>query len=398
MSAISGHNKKIKVAHVITRMIIGGAQENTLYTVQGLAKMPQYDVDLISGPTYGPEGALTSQHPDHDYDVKIIPSLKRNLNPFLDIIAFFHLFITFMKGRYHIVHTHSAKAGILGRLAAKCAGVPIIVHTIHGLSFHPYQENWLNYIYIKLEKIVAFWTSKLIVVCDRMCVQSVKVGIAPKNKYVKIYSGIDVEDFYRIRIPQEELLRQLNIEPDKVIIGKVARLFPLKGHIYLLKAVRSLIRDFPNLRLVLVGDGILKEHLMRESVRYGIQEYVRFVGLVPPEEISSYLSIMNIVVHVSLREGLARVIPQAMLLKKPVVAFNLDGAPELIFDGKTGCLVKPESLTGLNSALAYLLKNPSQAKHMGSMAKDMVEPKFSHLTMVKKIDDVYNDLIKEEKI
>ena len=175
-------------------------------------------------------------------------------------------------------------------------------------------------------------------------------------------------------------------------------MFPLKGHIYLLKAVRSLIRDFPNLRLVLVGDGILKDNLMRETVRYGIQEYVRFVGLVAPEEISSYLSIMNIVVHVSLREGLARVIPQAMLLKKPVVAFNLDGAPELIFDGKTGCLVKPESLTGLNSALAYLLKNPSQAKHMGSMAKDMVEPKFSHLTMVKKIDGVYNDLIKEEKI
>ena len=145
--------RKIRIAHIITRMILGGAQENTLLSVEGLHEMCDYEVHLITGPALGPEGTLLDRAEKKGISVKLIPQLRRNLNPLLDLIAFLKLFVLLRKGKYNIVHTHSSKAGILGRIAAKMAGVKIVVHTIHGLPFHENEKPYLNLIYILLEKI-----------------------------------------------------------------------------------------------------------------------------------------------------------------------------------------------------------------------------------------------------
>ena len=136
--------KKIKVAHVITRMIIGGAQENTLLSVEGLQKLSHYTVDLITGPALGPEGSLLELTQSQDVNIILVPELRRKINIYNDIISFFKLVSIIKKNKFDIIHTHSSKAGILCRLAARCAHSQVIIHTIHGLPFHDYEHPFLN--------------------------------------------------------------------------------------------------------------------------------------------------------------------------------------------------------------------------------------------------------------
>ena len=239
--------KKIKVAHVITRMIIGGAQENTLYTVQGLERDPGYDVTLITGPTYGPEGKLMNDDFPIAFPIITVPTLRRNLNPIYDLMAFFHLLFLFLVGRYKIVHTHSAKAGILGRIAARICGVKLVIHTIHGLPFHSYQHPLKNKLFIFLEQIAAVMCDRIITVCDDMIVQCLEAKIAPKEKFQTIYSGLDIDSFrpsFHDRVVQ--LKEKFDLPEQAFVIGKIGRLFHLKGHQYLLEAATQVIEEAPN--------------------------------------------------------------------------------------------------------------------------------------------------------
>ena len=379
---------QIKILHIITRLIIGGAQENTVYTVLGLRDRGDYEVNLASGPTFGPEGSMEEEIRSSGIDIISIPYLRRNINPIYDFIAFWHIFFILKKGRYDIVHTHSSKAGFLGRLAAKLAGVKIIIHTIHGLPFHPYQPRIINYIYRLCERIVSRFTNKIIAVSRAMVDTASSAGIAPEKKFIVIHSGLDLRQF-KPRQGDESLKKQFGIHRDEIVIGKVARLFHLKGHKYLFKAISNLLADFPHLKILLIGDGILRHELEREADTLGIKDKVIFAGLVSRDKIPEMIAIMDIVVHCSLREGLARVIPQAMAMEKPVVGFDLDGSREVIEDKVNGFLVKPKDVEDLTNALKKLLSNPSLIKEMGACGRKKIEPYFDKDYMLTRIETVY---------
>jgi glycosyltransferase involved in cell wall biosynthesis len=375
-------------------MIIGGAQENTLLTVEGLAQKEHYQVTLVLGNETGPEGDLSyKMHGQVPYRVIRVSVLRRNIHPVLDLIAFFKLYRFFRKEKFKIVHTHSSKAGILGRFAAKFAGVPVVIHTIHGLPFHPFQNRFVNLFYRGLERVAAAQADKIVTVAHAMTQQALQAGIADSEKFVTIRSGMDLDPFLKTNYDTEKIRKKFGLSSQDVVIGKIARLFHLKGHEYLIEAASSIVREFPDTKFLLVGDGVLKEGLQQRVHHLGLSKNFIFTGLVRPEEIPELISIMDIVVHVSLREGLAKVLPQAMASGKPVISFDLDGAGEVIQNGVNGFLVSSRDTAGLTEAIVKLLKDPMLAQRMGREGRKAVDPYFRYEYMVGEIDHLYQEFL-----
>lgn len=334
----------MRVAHVITRLIVGGAQENTIASVLGLRQKPGLEVSLISGPTTGPEGSLEQRVAGIPGLLTLVPELVRPIAPVRDWLALRKLTRLFREQRPDLVHTHSGKAGVLGRLAAHAAGVPVIVHTIHGPSFGPFQGPLANFAFRAAERRAGRVTTHFVSVANAMTEQYLAAGIGRPDQYTRIFSGFDLEPFLNAK-NDPALRAKLGIGPDDFVVGKIARLFEHKGHLDLLVAATHLVQRFPQVKLLLVGDGVLRpalEALIREWPRAKpLQGRVIFAGLVCPEEVPSYLGIMDTVVHLSRREGLARVLPQALAAGKPIVAYDCDGAREVCLDNETGFLIKP---------------------------------------------------------
>ena len=384
--------RNLRICHVITRLIIGGAQENTIFTVEGLIEKG-YNVELISGKTEGPEGSLVDYVKKKKIPLIIIPELVREINPVKDIIAFLKLLSIFKNKKYHIVHTHSAKAGILGRIASKIANSKsIVIHTVHGLPFHPYQPFFLNFLYIMIEKFTARFTDCFITVGEVMKEKSLKEGIGEEKKYRVIYSGFDVEKYKNAEKKRKEIREKFGIKDGEKVIGMVGRLFHLKGQEYLLEAFSKIVKEFPDARLLLVGDGILKNKLKEYAKEKGIYNKVIFAGLVPPSEIPLYISAMDIVAHTSLREGLPKAVAQGFAGGKPVVSFDIDGAREIVIDGKTGFLVPPRDVSSLFKKLLFLLQNEDIAIKMGKEGRKIIEEKFPVKKMVDEIERLYLEL------
>lgn len=384
--------KQIKVLHIITRLILGGAQENTVLTVEGQGKKG-YEVTLVTGPPLGPEGSLVGKAEKKGLHLIMVPGLRREINPWRDLLTFIKLYRLIKKGNYDIVHTHSSKAGILGRLAARLAGTKVIVHTIHGLPFHEYQSRGINCFYILCERLASLFTDKIITVAEVMTRKALAAKLAPKERFITIYSGMELDKFLEPEVEAADKKKQIGIKPDVPVVGKIARLFPLKGHKYLLEAAAEVAGVYPQVRFLLVGDGILRERLEKQAEELGIREKVIFAGLVPPEEIPQLLSVMDIVVHTSLREGLARVLPQALAGGKPVISFDIDGAAEVVREGETGYLVPAKNSKRLAEVIIDLLGDKKKAKKMGEAGKRLVDPAFRVEVMVDRIAEVYEKLI-----
>ncbi len=376
-------------------MILGGAQENTLATVRILSEKDDYDVTLVTGPPIGPEGSLMAEAEKTKAKIILIPEMRREINPVLDAVSFVKLYFLMLKDKYDIVHTHSSKAGILGRIAAKLAGVKAIVHTIHGLPFHPYQSRFLNLTYTALEKLAALTTDRIITVCDAMGEKAVRARVAGTNKFETIYSGMNLQPFLRTGNGSPAKRRELGIEENEIVVGKIGRLFPLKGHKYLIESAPAVVKAFPNVRFLLIGDGILKEELKSEVKRLGLETHFIFSGLAKREEIPELISVMDILVHTSVREGLARVLPQALACGKPAISFDIDGAREVVIPGKTGFLVSPEDTSALSKTIIDALSDTAKLKEMGQTGRSLVTPAFSAETMVDKIDALYRQLLND---
>ena len=392
----------MKIVHIITRLILGGAQENTLITCKLLARRG-YDVTLITGPAIGPEGQLFDQAQGQKYRVVRVISLVRQINSLLDLAAY-HQIKNYLKVlQPDIVHTHSAKAGILGRFAAHSLrgtgdegrrAKPKIVHTIHGLAFHPYQSNWLNKFYIAIEKAAAKRTDFFISVADAMTNQSLAAGIGGPEQYVTAYSAIEEEDFLG-PISQEKKLdfrRRYGIGEDAIVLITIARLFMLKGHEYIIESAKQLSKRFANIVWLFVGDGNLSEDYKEQVRRLGLAERIKFTGLLTPSQIPLAIQSSDILVHCSLREGLARALPQAMLCGKPVVSFDVDGAREVV-NKNTGRLIEAKNVEQLTAACAELAEDENLRERLGKAGREFVKDKFAPEVMVDKIEEVYKKLL-----
>jgi glycosyltransferase involved in cell wall biosynthesis len=227
--------------------------------------------------------------------------------------------------RPDIVHTHSGKAGFLGRWAAHRAQVPVIVHTIHGPSFGSFQSAAANLVFRAAERSAGSITTHFVSVAQAMSEQYLAAGIGERNRYTRIFSGFQLKPFLEAK-NDESLRRQLGIKPSDIVIGTIARLFNLKGHDDLITVAPELIRACPNVKFLWVGDGAWRARLEERIRQLGLSSHFVLVGLVPPTEVPAYLGLMDVLVHLSRREGLARALPQALATGCPIVAYDCDGA------------------------------------------------------------------------
>jgi glycosyltransferase involved in cell wall biosynthesis len=384
------HNP-IRVAHVITRLILGGAQENTLYTAIGQHRDPRFEVTLICGIDEAGEGDLFAQAETAGLKVVIIPSLVRPIRPAADIRALVALTRLLRRGKFDVVHTHSSKAGILGRLAARLARVPVVIHTLHSLVFHEYQSSWTNAVYIGLKRLCAPLTDRLISVSNPTTQGALSMGIGRSNQYVTIFSGMQLERFLgaQAALSVRDAKSKAGLDPDAPVVGKIARFFPLKGHEQFLAAAVQISQKEPRVQFLLVGDGPLREEFERQAALAGLRRRMVFSGRVPPEEVPAWIQAMDVVVHTSLREGIARVLPQAGAVGKPVVTFALDGAPEVIRDGISGFLVPPLDTAALAEKVLQLLGDPDACRVLGAAGKAFAAKHFALEKMIEQINAVY---------
>jgi glycosyltransferase involved in cell wall biosynthesis len=373
------------VIHVITRLIVGGAQENTISSVLGLVTKPDMRVELISGGSPGREGSLASCFDSFPNLLTTLPELVRPIHPWKDSLAWRKLTHLFRERHPDIVHTHSGKAGFLGRLAAAKANIPLIVHTIHGPSFGPFQGNFANCVFRSAERRAGKVTTHFVTVADAMTKQYLAAGIGSPAIYTKIFSGFPLGPF--LNATNNPALRaKWGINADDFVIGKIARLFKLKGHDDLFAIAPDLIRRFPQVKFLLVGDGPWRDRFETHVRTLGLERRMIFTGLVPPAEIPQYVGIMDVLIHLSLREGLPRALPQALAVSRPVVAYDCDGAREVCLDGKTGFLLKPGDLAGLQKSLGRLIGDPALRQRLGGQGRQFVSERFSVERMV---DDLY---------
>lgn len=379
----------MKAAHVITRLILGGAQENTVYSCIDLARRHNVDVRLFTGPTTGPEGSLVQFAQSQGVNITLIPSLIRAINPLYDIPAYFQLKRELQSFQPDVVHTHSAKAGILGRAAAQALQIPFIVHTIHGAPW--YKTG--NAISRSFNQICEAWAAKrcdkLVSVADAMTDLFLQANIAPREKFVTVYSGMDVEPFLQSSALRDATRKEYGFSPGDIVIGKIARLFRLKGHDDLIAAAKDVVTSAPQVKFLLVGDGILRDALQNQVNRAGLSDRFIFAGLVPSEKIPAMISAMDIVVHTSLREGLARVLPQALISGKPVVSYDIDGAKEVVLDGQTGFLIPPRRLDLLAAALTDLANDPEKRLRFGQTGRELFTERFRREAMADALFELY---------
>jgi len=374
-------------------MILGGAQENTLLTCEDLLRLHGDDVLLVTGPALGPEGSLLERAKARGVPLAIIPQLRRAIHPWCDCVSYSRLKRVLREFRPDVVHTHSAKGGILGRAAATALGVPLIVHGVHGAPFHPYQGRGARAFFRWCERWAARRCHAFISVADAMTDLMVNAGVAPREKFTTIYSGMEVEPFLQADAQRDWVRAELGYQPHHVVIGKIARLFKLKGHADVIQAARGVVDACPDARFLFVGNGILRGSLGEQIRSAGLERHFHFAGLVPPERVAELIGAMDIVVHASLREGLARVLPQALIAGRPVVSYDIDGAREVVIPNQTGFLLPPRDIDGLRESLITLANDADLRRRLGAEGRRRFTETFRHEYMTEQIRALYVRLL-----
>ena len=385
----------MRVMHVITRMIVGGAQENTLFNCQDLIREFNDEVKLVTGPSEGAEGKLLAQSDTEGLLIENHPFLIRSISPRFDMRELQALKSAVREWRPDVVHTHSAKAGMLGRAAAWSCRVPCVIHTVHGAPFHPYQRWASRWLFIQCERWAAKRCHHMISVANAMTDLMVEAKVAKREKFSTIYSGMDVEPFLQSGECRDSVRKELGFVPTDVVFGKIARLFHLKGHCYVIEAARQVCLTVPNAKFLFVGDGILKSQFESEIAKYGLQDRFVFTGLVPPNQVPKYVGAMDVLVHASLREGLARALPQGLIAGKPVISYDIDGAREVVLNGTTGFLIPPKETDSLAQAMCSLAKSSELRTQLGSKGRELFTEQFRHATMTRKIRELYLRVLNE---
>ncbi len=320
-----------------------------------------------------------------------VPHLVRPVRPISDFLAYLELRRLFRLQRSEIVHTHSGKAGVLGRLAAAHAGVRTIIHTVHGPSFGSFQGRIPNFVFTQAERAAARVTTHFVTVADAMKRQYLASGIGRPAQYTTIYSGFDIAPYLAAQ-NSLELRASLGLKPADIVIGKIARLFELKGHEDLFAVAPALVRTCPDLKFLLVGDGPWRNRFEAQVKDLGVAQNFVFTGLVPPSQVPNMVGIMDLLVHLSRREGLARALPQALAAGVPVIAYDCDGASEVCLHERTGLLIKPGDLQSLAAGILRLAQAPALRLEYGDCGRKHVQNRFRVETMVDRLARLYVEL------
>ena len=387
--------RKIKVAHIIARMITGGADENTLFTIEGLNE-EKYEIDLITGEEFDKD--ILNKVKNHPFDIIQIKGLKWKLNFLNDPIVLLKLIKLLKRKHYDIVHTHTTKAGILGRIAAYISGVPVIVHGLHGSTFQAFNSGLFNWLLFLFERLTGRFTDAYISVSKILSENYIKKGIGKKENHYTVYSGMELGKFYHARekIDYEEKREELGIKREDFLIGNVARLETRKGHQFLIDAFRNVVEKQKDggVKLLIIGEGNKRKYLENYVKKLNLRNKVIFTGY--REDVEELMAIMDIFVLTSLREGLPRVLVQAAAVGMPSIVFNVDGVPEIIKDNYNGFLVKVKNVEQLENRIVKYMNNKELVLQHGQNGRKFIKNKWSVQGMVERIDRIYQNLVREK--
>ncbi|MFK7883311.1 MAG: glycosyltransferase [Phycisphaerales bacterium] len=411
----------LTILHISTRLILGGSQENTILSCEGQAKRG-HDVHLAFGPIFGPEGTMLERaqrfrtQDGRKIHLHEVGHLVREIAPIADRRCLRELQQLIEQIRPDVVHTHSSKAGVLGRIAAARVyrssetARPAIVHTIHGPPFMPgsnLKTSIKNQIYTIAEKHAANRCHTIVSVADAMTHQFQERGIGDPEQFHTVRSGMETSAYLKA-LPgagREESRGALGFAPDDFVIGTVARLAEHKGHDTILDALGNDLRTDSRWKLLWVGDGWWSDRLLARIKKMGLEKQVVTTGLVAPERIPMMMRAMDVLCHPSEREGLPRTVPQALLCSVPVVASDCDGTPEACLDPLTDPSIPPGRATGrlfpvgdadkLRACIRWMHENPDDRTRLGLQGRAICATAFSAETMVARLEEVYEDAIRK---
>ena len=373
----------VKVAHIITRLDFGGAQGNTLYTVARLDR-ERFDAVIIAGP-----GGMLGGKAEPD---RLITAerLGRDINPLGDLAAFFELRALLKKIKPEVVHTHSSKAGILGRLAAAAAGVPVVIHTFHGFGFHPAQSPLKRIFFILLEKFCAVFSDALVFVSSANMRTAREAGIGSPEKYRLIRSGVKLGS-YPAKIDRAAKRAALGLLPEDVVVLSIGNAKPQKNPRHFLEAAARLAPRHPGARFVFAGGGEQLEELRAETLARGLEKSCLFLGW--REDSGELLAASDIFALTSLWEGLPRSLVEAFKTGLPAVCYRTDGVSDILRDGENGFCLPMGDLDAFCAALDRLLGDAGLRARMARTAAATDLSGFDIDLMVRQQEDLYSEFL-----
>jgi glycosyltransferase involved in cell wall biosynthesis len=382
----------VRVLHIHTLPVISGSGLNTFLSMRGLNK-GVYETALACAPG----GKLIPLVRSQSMRVITFKNLVQPLHPVKDALAVINLTLFMKKNPYHIVHTHNSKAGFVGRLSAKLAGVPVIVHTVHGFSFHDKEPTWRQWLFRNAERLASHWCDCMIFISQPLVDWALKERIANHKKIVKIYSGIELDRFTPVTEEETKRLREKwGLGERDAVVGIVSKLWDGKGHALLIEAFREIRQKKREAKLLMVGEGYLLKSLRELVDKYKLNDAVVFTGF--QAEVAQIIATFDVAVLPSLFEGMGRVVVEAMAMEKPVVASRVGGIPDLVEHGVNGYLVSPGDVKELEHAVFKLLNDPSLARRMGKEGRRKISNQFSAATMADSIDRVYRELLSRKGV
>jgi glycosyltransferase involved in cell wall biosynthesis len=378
-----------RVLHVITRLDRGGSAENTLLCAAGVEG---FAAVVAVGPAQGEGSPTEARARERGVEFVAVPHLVRPIRPWRDLLALWELWRLMRRGRFALVHTHTSKAGLLGRVAARLAGVPRLVHTAHGHVFYGYYGPALSRLFVWLERWAARFTDRLIALTEAEMADQLRFGVGPAAKFAIIHSGVDFTPFHLPGPERRQVRAELGIDPDGLVIGTLGRLTPVKGQSHLLAAFAQVRRQVEGAWLLLVGDGEEAAALRALARRLGVGERAVFAGW--RTDVPALLRAMDIFAFPSLNEGMGKALVEAMYAGLPVVATRVGGIPELVRHGAEGLLVAPGRPAELAAALLELAGDEGRRRALGEAAALRARG-YSAERMIAKLGALYRSLLKE---
>ena len=377
--------RKIKVALVITRMDRGGAADMVRFLLEGLSR-ERFEVTLIFGETRFPSAKTAEFLKNYSGDVRVINNLQRRINPARDIAALAELWALFRRKKFDIVHTHTAKAGFLGRCAARGAKVRGIVHTPHGHNLYGYFGAGMNLFILFLERFASSFTDAIIALTELERNDCLRFKICAKGQCKLIYQGLELEAFAAIPPDRREI----------PLIAFIGRLEKVKGAQYFLEAIPFIAKRHSNALFIFAGEGSMRNDLEKRARQLGIETRCSFTGW--KEDVVDIFSKINLLVAPSLNEAVGMVLLEAQSAGVPVVATRVGGIPEVVKEGVSGVLVPAADPSALAEAVSALLADPGKRARMAEEGRRWVQGRFKKEAMVRETEELYRKLFCDEPL
>lgn len=381
---------RVRVLRVIARLNIGGPALHAVLLTERLDPA-RYDSLLVAGTEEPSEGNYLALQGRTLGTLVLIPALGREIRGFQDLAALFRLIRLIRRVRPHIVHTHTAKAGTLGRLAALLTGVPLLLHTYHGHVFHGYFSPAKTRCFLAIERWLARRTDRLLTVSETVRAELLALGIGTPEQLMVVPLGLELEPFLGCEPLRGQLRAELGLGEETLLVGIVARLVPIKAHELFLEAAAQVAHRVPRSRFLLVGDGERRAELEALVGRLGLEDRVCFLGW--RRDLDRVYADLDLVALTSRNEGSPVSLIEAMAAGRAVVATRVGGVPDLVEDGVTGLLVPPEDSTAMAEAMSALLGDPERRRALGEAGRKRVSPAFGAERLLGDIDRLYTELL-----